>query len=67
MYNLKHDGEHKIPFEIIKDQLEPTLTTGYEAFMALREEARLNGIQDLSLAEINAEINKARETMKVSK
>jgi len=31
-----------------------------KAFMALREEAKVNGIQDLSLEEINAEINQAR-------
>jgi len=31
-----------------------------QAFMALREEAKNNGVQDLSLDDINAEINQAR-------
>ena len=61
--------ERKIPFEIAASQPELTLATGYQAFMALREEARLNGVQDLSLDEINAEIDevrKARKSMEVS-
>ena len=33
---------------------------GRNAFMALRREAKQNGIQDMSLDEINAEIQKAR-------
>lgn len=56
--------ERKIPFEIAASQSEPTLATGYQAFMALREEARLNDIQDLSLDEINAEIDEVRQARK---
>ena len=61
--------ERKIPFEIAASQPEPTLAIGYQAFMALREEAKLNHVQDLSLDEINAEIDevrKARKSMEVS-
>lgn len=61
--------ERKIPFEITASKPETTLATGYQAFMALREEARLNDVQDLSLDEINAEIDevrKIRKSMEVS-
>lgn len=37
--------------------------TGMQTFMALRDEAKKNGIQDLSLDEINEEIRMAREGM----
>ena len=52
--------ERKIPFEI---QASPTFTKreqGRTAFMALRHEAKQNGIQDMSLNEINAEIRGTR-------
>lgn len=52
--------EKKIPFEI---QASPAFTNrerGRNAFMALRQEAQENGIQDMSLDQINAEIKKAR-------
>lgn len=58
--------ERRIPFEITASQPESTLATGYQAFMSLREEARQNGIQDLSLAEINAEIDEVRKSMEVA-
>ena len=47
--------EKRIPFEI---KLE---NKGLDAFNRLRNEARANGIQGMSLAEINDEINKARK------
>lgn len=52
--------EKKIPFEI---QASPEIISreqGMHAFMALRKEAKQNGVQDLSLEEINEEIRKAR-------
>lgn len=52
--------ERKIPFEIVSPKRDITRNDGMKAFMALREEAKVNGIQDLSLEEINAEINQAR-------
>ena len=58
--------EGKIPFEIAASHPEPTLTTGYQAFMALREEARVNGVQDLSLDEINVEIDEVRKAMEMT-
>lgn len=51
--------ERKIPFEI-QASTEITRASGMQAFMALREEARKNGVQDLSLEEINEEIRQAR-------
>ena len=48
--------ERKIPFEIQASSQETTRESGKNAFLALREEARQNGIQDLSLEEINEEI-----------
>jgi len=47
-----------IPFEI-KARKENTMD-GLTAFYALREEAKANGVQDMSLDEINEEIRKAR-------
>lgn len=58
--------ERRIPFDITASQPEPTLATGFQAFMSLREEARQNGIQDMSLDEINAEIDDVRKSMEVS-
>ena len=52
--------ERKSPFEIVSPKQDITRNDGMKAFMALREEAKVNGIQDLSLEEINAEINQAR-------
>ena len=48
--------ERKIPFEIAA----PAQKDGLKAFFALREEARENGLQDMTLEEINDEILKAR-------
>ncbi len=51
--------ERRIPFEI-QAPAEITRASGLQAFIALREEARENGVQDLSLEEINEEIRQAR-------
>ena len=37
---------------------------GLTAFYALRDEAKANGVQDMSLEEINEEIRKARAEKK---
>ncbi|MCD8368950.1 MAG: type II toxin-antitoxin system RelB/DinJ family antitoxin [Clostridiales bacterium] len=51
--------ERKIPFEIqASDNI--TRQSGMQAFLALRAQAKENGIQDLTLDEINEEIRKAR-------
>ncbi len=47
--------ERRIPFEIKADN------RGTEAFRALRATAKANGIQDMSLDEINDEIRRTRE------
>ncbi|MCM1540728.1 MAG: type II toxin-antitoxin system RelB/DinJ family antitoxin [Blautia sp.] len=51
--------EKKIPFEIHASD-EITRASGMQAFLALRDEAKKNGIQDLTLDEINEEIRQAR-------
>ncbi|MDR1699921.1 MAG: type II toxin-antitoxin system RelB/DinJ family antitoxin [Lachnoclostridium sp.] len=52
--------ERKIPFEIVSLVPEVSLESGMQAFMALREEAKEGGVQDLSLEEINLEIARTR-------
>lgn len=49
--------ERRIPFEISADSAKP----GLQAFQSLRRQAKENGLQDMSLDEINAEISKCRE------
>jgi len=50
----------KIPFEIkASPKVEPM--SGLDAFYALRAEAQKNGLQDMTLDEINEEIRLARE------
>jgi len=49
--------ERRIPFEITADSANP----GLLAFQSLRSQAKANGLQDMSLDEINAEISKCRE------
>lgn len=50
----------KIPFEIQASSAFTDREQGRNAFMTLRQEAKQNGIQYMSLDEINAEIRKAR-------
>ena len=49
----------KIPFEI-KATRDDTLERGRKAFYDLREQARENGLQEMTLDEINEEIRQAR-------
>jgi len=49
--------ERRIPFEIAAT---PKASEPQGAFQALREQAKKSGVAGLSLAEINAEISKAR-------
>lgn len=51
--------ERKIPFEI---EASPKVNraSGLQAFRELRNEAKENGVQDLTLDEINEEIRQAR-------
>ena len=50
--------EGKIPFEI--GIRKNTLEEGRKAFYRLRRQAKANGLQDMTLDEINEEIRKAR-------
>lgn len=52
--------ERRIPFEIAASSVGRPRLSGMEAFSALRAQAKENGIQDMSLDEINEEIRKAR-------
>jgi addiction module RelB/DinJ family antitoxin len=51
--------EKKIPFEIQASE-DISRATGMQAFLALRDEAKKNGVQDLTLDEINEEIRQVR-------
>ena len=51
--------EKRIPFDI-KASDSFTLEDGMSAFMELRKEAKEQGVQDLSLEEINEEIRQAQ-------
>jgi len=52
--------ERRIPFEIVSSKPELARESGLQAFMELREEAKNSGLQDLTLDEINNEINLTR-------
>lgn len=52
--------EGKIPFDIQASEEATARAKAQEAFLSLREQANKNGIQDLSLEEINEEIRQAR-------
>ena len=53
--------ERRIPFEIAASEPEITREGALRAFQALRAEARANGVSDLTIDEINAEIRQARQ------
>ena len=52
--------ERRIPFEIYEGKKEVTREGALAAFDAIREKAIKDGVADMSLAEINAEITKTR-------
>ena len=52
--------ERRIPFEISAGKRTITRNGARQAFYALRESARENGLQDMTLEEINEEIRQAR-------
>lgn len=52
--------ERKIPFEITSPEPEITREKAMQTFMSLRECAKENGLQDMTLEEINEEIRLAR-------
>ena len=49
--------EKRMPFE---SSLATGETAGANAFQALRKQAKANGVQGMSLSEINSEIDRAR-------
>ncbi len=52
--------ERRIPFEIKADTETEIRKQGWEAFMRMRESALNNGAADMTLDEINKEINAVR-------
>lgn len=52
--------QRKIPFEISSPETDITRDGAMQAFMALRAQARDNGVADMSLDDINKEIHFAR-------
>ena len=51
--------ERRIPFEIASPEPEITREKAMQAFMELREQAKKNKVQDMTLEEINEEIRLA--------
>lgn len=52
--------QRKIPFEISSPETDITRDGTMQAFMALRAQAKDNGVTDMSLDDINEEIRLAR-------
>ena len=52
--------ERRIPFEISSSDIKVTRDGANRAFQALREQAKNNGVSDLTSDEINEEIDKTR-------
>ena len=50
--------ERRIPFEI--SAVPPDTGLGLRAFQSLRRQAKANGLQEMTLDEINAEVNSCR-------
>ena len=59
-FQRPHGRELEERFEIAASSAGRPRLSGMEAFSALRAQAKENGIQDMSLDEINEEIRKAR-------
>lgn len=53
--------ERKIPFRIESESIVAKRNKYWDNFMSMRETAIENNIQDMSLEEINAEIEKSRK------
>lgn len=56
--------ERRIPFEIKTSGMEQINKDAWEAFLEMRKQAAAAGVQDLTLEEINAEIQKARNEVR---
>ena len=56
--------EGGIPFDVRQSKADAFAADGMQAFLALRRHAEENGIADMSLDEINAEILAARKERK---
>ena len=52
--------QRRIPFEIAAAEPAVTRESARQAFYALRAQAKENGLQDMTLEEINEEIRQAR-------
>ena len=52
--------ERRIPFELRAGKLDEITERGRRAFLELREEAKTNGLADMTLEDINEEIRATR-------
>ena len=59
--------ERKIPFEIAASTEGRARLSGRQAFYALRAQAKQNGLQGMSLEEINEEIRLSRKELRERK
>jgi DNA-damage-inducible protein J len=57
-------AEGGIPFSMNTSEKQQNNSAGIEAFGKLRQQAKANGLADLSLDQINAEISAARAERK---
>ena len=57
--------ERKIPFEIAASIASAAREDGLNAFLALRDEAHRNGLQDMTLDDVNTEIQQMHAESKV--
>ena len=57
--------ERKIPFKIAASIASAAREDGLNAFLALREEAHRNGLQDMTLDDVNTEIQQMHAESKV--
>lgn len=60
MFLKKSVEKRGMPFRV-RNAKRAALTAGKKAFLQLRKEAKRNGLQDMTLEEINAEIRAYRE------
>ena len=59
--------EKKIPFEITSNRIQKDRETAETAFWKMREIAKANGLQEMTLDDINEEIRQSRQERKQKK
>ena len=64
MFAKRTVAEQRIPFEVAAEPKEVTGAEARKAFYRLRRQAKKNGLQNMTLDDINEEIRLAREEMR---